>query len=128
MTTYGPPTTRKLSGFSDRFTPCPDCRGTGKVLEPRNIAGEAIDADLVEVACDYCGSEGELPASCVWCERIEPLDDEGYCCACVEPVFVPDETTKLMMRLRDGAARDGFASEPDEQLTEVHSDPFRRVA
>ena len=39
---------------------CPECDGTGTVMEAVATSGEAIDADQEEVDCDYCGGSGQV--------------------------------------------------------------------
>lgn len=83
--------------YTYRLTPCPNegCDDGKLCLVERN--------GFVAVTCPDCEGRAVVDASCSWCNRIVPLDDEGACADCMAPV---------------------------EQFTEVHSDPFlkRKVA
>lgn len=58
---------------------CENCDGHGKLLETTRVAGEAFDADLIEVECDWCGGTGEGEPMCAQCGC--PLD-EAPCADC----------------------------------------------
>lgn len=39
---------------------CPECEGSGYFYEAVRVAGEAYDADLQKVECDWCEGAGTI--------------------------------------------------------------------
>ena len=62
---------------------CPGCNGHGKVAEVDHYG-------YIDLRCDECMGFGLVDASCACCDRIEPIDDDGFCRDCSMVVTVED--------------------------------------
>lgn len=62
-----------MTADSNRDRDCPECGGSGARLGFRGDDIECVDCDGV----------GTIPACCAGCDRIEALDDEGFCRECM---------------------------------------------
>jgi RecJ-like exonuclease len=69
---------------------CPTCHGAG-----RNTGCD--DGGFYAVGiCDDCGGFGEVQASCACCDRIVPIDGEGFCRDCADDVCLTETVSDPM--------------------------------